>query len=99
MAAAAYTLVQGNTFYGRLKEQYLFTTNTLASAITVDFLNADYQRINVGDWVKAQKVDDLTKVPLGTAAVTDAALYVVVTSSSTHVDLAIVAAAGFTNAS
>lgn len=98
MAAPAYLLTRGGTIGPRNAYWFLSHTNTTASADSADFLVADAAKFTSGDWVFATKVDDLTKVPLGTAVISGASMHVVVTASATAVDLSNTLGATYTDA-
>jgi hypothetical protein len=98
MAAAAYLLSRVNTIGPRNAAWHVFHTNTTASVDNADFLVADVDKFTTGDIVTAVKVDDLTKVPLGTAVVSGASMHVVVSKSATAVDLSNTLLATYTDA-
>ena len=99
MAASAYKRFDGKKIGELNQEHYVYTTNTLASVLVSDFFVTDAGKFHVGDWVYVVVVDDLTKVNLATWAATGAAVYVCVTGSATHVDMAILYTSAFTKAS
>jgi len=102
MAAAAYLLSREGTIGPRNARWHVFHTNTTASVAVANFLLADVLKFTTGDIVDCTLVDDLAKVPLGTAVITGASSHrvvsVVKTAGSEAVDLSNTLLATFTDA-
>ena len=98
MATPAYLLAHDGIMPPRNNKWVVYHTNTTASVDNADFLVADVAKFTTGDRVFAVLVDDLTKVPLGTAAVSGASEHIVVSVSATAVDLSNTLLATFTDA-
>ena len=98
MATPAYLLSRENTIAPRNARWHVFHTNTTASVDNADFLVADAAKFTPGDIVECTLVDDLAKVPLGTAVVTGASSHRVLSVSATAVDLSNTLSATFTDA-
>lgn len=98
MATPAYLLSHENIMPPRNNRWVVYHTNTTASVDNADFLVADVAKFTTGDIVTAIKVDDLTKVPLGTAVISGASGHVVISVSATAVDLSNTLFATYTDA-
>lgn len=92
MATAAYLISEGEPMGYRNRMHHVYTTNTLASAVVANFFDTDISKFTPGDHVTVAVVDDLTKVPKGTAVVSGGGTAICVTGKNgSHVDLAVLA--------
>lgn len=98
MAAAAYTLSFVALIPPRNRIWHMYHTNTSASVAVADFALTDIDKLQVGDYILATKVDDLTLVEGNTIAVSGSSLHVVNANTGTAVDVSNTLLATYTDA-